>query len=265
MKCNRVLMLLLMVTALWHCAPLVNRIAFDPDRRDYGRQLLKELGGRPVRLHQADGVVLDGCYLPNPESRVLFLYFRGQGGNYSRYLEELAQWRGMGAGVFTFDYRGYGRSSGSPSESACYADADLAFTYAVDSLGFRPGDIVVVGRSLGTAFATFVSQNREIRGLVLIQPLTNASMYARYHAPDFTAWFVGDAFDNTGRMSNIVAPLVVIHGTEDSVIPVHMGIEIYQACRSPKSLITVQGADHEGLDPLGSPEARDAVAGLTGP
>src|SRR5262245_22499977 len=109
-----------------------------------------------VELTTSDGVKLSAWFIPAPEARQALLFFHGNGGNISHRLTSIEQFHQLGLHVFIIDYRGYGQSEGSPSETGTYRDAEAAWRYLVEERGFNPSQIIVFGQSLGGAVATWL-------------------------------------------------------------------------------------------------------------
>ncbi len=241
----------LIFTILICCSPIINKVAFKPDKSNYYNGNFETINGKEINLLQDDGVIINGCLLENDSSDKILLYFQGQGSNYSGKIKYLKALRNLGINLITFDYRSYGKSTGRLNEKNSYIDGELAYNFVVDSLGFTPEKIFIAGRSLGTSIATYLSKNRNIRGCILIQPLTTGREHVKFHSADIFAFAAGSSYNNLGRISMLECPLLVIHGTEDNVIPYRMGKEIYETCKTEKILITIEGADHENIDSVG--------------
>lgn len=211
------------------------------------------LNWEEVTLSAADGVKLHGWYLPAPQAEhrtvdrtVLFLH--GNAGNISHRLESLEIFHELGLATLIIDYRGYGRSEGKPSEAGLYRDADAAWHYLVEDRKIPPQRVIVFGRSLGAAVAAHLAAERPLGGLILESAFTSvpdrgAELYsifpirllARIHYP--TAEWV----------TQVRAPVLVIHSEEDELIPFHHGEAIYQAAPEPKQFLPIQGDHNSGF------------------
>ena len=193
------------------------------------------------------GLGLHGWFLP-AEGREVVLWLHGNGGNIADRVQHAAAMRErLGVSSFLFDYRGYGKSNGKPTEKGIYRDAASAFRWLVRKKGIDPTSVILFGHSLGTAVAVDLAlgEGNEAGGLVLESPFTNAGDVARmlYHRLPVNL-FMSVKLDNLGRVGNVSMPVLVIHGEEDVTIPFAMGRKVFEAAPEPKSFIPVPGAGH---------------------
>jgi fermentation-respiration switch protein FrsA (DUF1100 family) len=247
----KVLLIALVVTgALWLLVRwLEPRLAFFPtageDDTPAAMGILFEAASLPTR----DGETLRAWYLPHERPRAFVLYFHGNGGNLSIWLPMLAAVHRQGYAVAAIDYRGYGLSTGSPSEQGLYRDVDAAIAWASR---LRRPDVPLVfwGRSLGTTMAAYAATKARPDGLILESgfpdmhavirdsPLLRVlSVFASYRLP--TAEYAARA----GR------PVLVMHGDADSVIPFRNGRALFDAIPGPKRFEVIRGGDHNDLAP----------------
>jgi uncharacterized protein len=172
------------------------------------------------------------------------LYFHGNGGNLASRATRMAHYLKQGYGMTIMSYRGFGGSSGHPSERANVADALLAFDTLVAS-GTAAGDIVVYGESLGSGVATQVAALRPVGGVILDAPYTST-----VDVGAGTYWFLpvrllmADRYETIRHIRRVTAPLLVVHGEQDSIIPVAMGRAVHAAATSTKRIVTFPRAGH---------------------
>lgn len=186
------------------------------------------------------------------------LYFHGNGGALTGRADRIALYLARGQGMFMMTYRGYGGSSGSPSEAANVADAKLAYDTLVDR-GVPPGDIVLYGESLGSGVAAQVAATRPAAGLVLDAPYTSiVDVGARAYLFLPARLLMRDRYETMRVIGAIRAPLLVIHGDRDEVIPVDMGRQVFAAAPEPKEIVILKGAGHDNHHDFGSFEAVQA-------
>lgn len=232
--------LLLVVLAYAAFAGLVwlfaERLIFLPPRERYARTEEMLLIPRP------GGGSIAAVHLRNPHARYTILFSHGNGEDLGNNLEFLDRMRDAGFDVLAYDYSGYGLSTGRPSERAAYVDADAAYDYLTKTAGVPPGRIIVHGRSLGGALAAHVASRQPVAGLVLESTFTSIFGVVRpYPLVPF------DRFRTIDRMPSITAPVLVIHGTDDGVVPFSHGQRLYELARGPKRHLWVQGAGHNDL------------------
>ena len=239
--------ILLLVFSASGCKPVVNEFAFHPDTIHVvpSERLPDDI--KEITIKSGDGVLLTSLYLPSPNSKKLLIYFHGNAGNIYHRIPDLRLINRSGINVIGVEYRGYGKSSGSPSEDGIYLDGEAALKYAVENLGFSEGNIILFGRSIGTAVAVNTAQHRKLDGVILVSPLTNAHDEAKAAGLGSVASLAGDAFDNLSKIDNIEAPLLVIHGTSDNVIPYSMGVEIFNRAKAKKYFVRIDGGNHNDL------------------
>jgi pimeloyl-ACP methyl ester carboxylesterase len=230
------------------CSPLVSHMAFFPDTKDTIPAASLPPDVKEVFIKTGDNVKVQCYLLPLPDSKNILLYFHGNGGNIGQRLPELAQLRKFGVSVLGVGYRGYGKSTGRPSEKGIYRDGAAAFKYAVDSLGYKAEKIFICGRSLGTTAAINLAVEKNIAGIILITPLSTGQQYARAHGLGFIAFLAGGAFDNLSKCNRLKCPALVIHGTIDEIAPFYMGEQLFNKLTVKKQFVKIEGGDHNGLE-----------------
>jgi len=233
-----------------------NKLMFYPSR---------QLNGAPripfdnVVFTADDGTELHGWFIPFKDSPRVFVISHGNAGNIGdRY--EMGEFihRQFQANVFMYDYRGYGRSSGSPSEMGLYSDLQGAIRY-VRSRGYEPTNTYLIGQSLGTAVTVDVATRENVAGIVLEAPFTSVAAVASkvVHMP--IGFLFGTRFDSLSKASKLKAPVAVIHGKADPVIPYDLGLQLFNAIVGRKRMFLIEGAFHEGVSMQMSPADIDAL------
>jgi fermentation-respiration switch protein FrsA (DUF1100 family) len=179
------------------------------------------------------------------------LYSHGNGGNLSWWGEGMRVWRNeLNSGVLVFDYPGYGRSGGKPSEAGCYAAGDTAYDWLVEVKKVRGADVLLVGESLGGAIATDLATRRPFRALVLLKAFTSFPDMAQKVFPWLPArWLVRNQFNNVKKIAAVQGPVFLAHGTADGLVPFSQGERLFKAAREPKEFLPLAGAHHN--DPPG--------------
>lgn len=215
-----------------------------------------------ARIQTEDGETLHSWWIPagadapsssrpraGPEvatGRGTILFFHGNAGNISGRVPIGKQLHDLGYNVLLVGYRGYGESTGSPSEDGFYRDAEAAWRYATEEKGIAPSDIILLGRSLGGAPATWLASQEEPRALVLESAFTSVPDVAAHHYPFLPArWLSRIQFDNLSRIRDLNMPVVVIHGTADEVVPFTHGQRLFEAAGEPKHFVETS-ARHNG-------------------
>jgi len=229
------------------CEPVVNALAFYPDNVNIIPQETLPRGVEEFEVTTDDGVSLYSLYLPLPGSDKVLIYFHGNAGNIYHRIPDLLRLQKAGVNVIGVSYRGYGKSAGSPSEQGLYHDGKAIYRYATEKLGFPDEDIIFFGRSIGTTVAVDLAQNKPIAGLILVTPLTSAAEQAQSMGLGSVSSLAGNAFDNLSKIRDVIAPVLVIHGADDRVIPYSMGRAIYENARGQKRFVMIDGAGHNNL------------------
>lgn len=232
------------------CTGMVNRFAFYPSRGADLDDGALPAGVRHVRFATEDGETIE-AYVVAGTTRAarLVLYFHGNAGNIALRVPELREIAvHTGATILGCGYRGYGVSSGSPSEAGIYRDGEAALRYARETLGFAPADIVVFGRSLGSTVATHLAARGEpFAGVLLVTPLSTGRDFGRAHMGPISA-MAGRSFNNVERAAAITEPALIIHGDADEVIPYANGRRLHDALAGPRRLVTIRGGHHNDLE-----------------
>ena len=243
-----VLLLILVLTGIAFYAfypRIENFFVFFPDRSHDHAPEDYRLNFRDVSFEGGDGKGLHGWFFPAPEKGPVLLFCHGNAGNISHRLENIRLLVDRGLQVFIFDYRGYGRSPGRPSEAGIYSDGLAAYDHLVQSLGIPPGDIIAFGRSLGAAVALEIALQREVRALVMESAFTSTKgMAGTMFLFGLLAPFLPAHYDNLGKISRVRTPKLIIHGREDEIVPFAMGRRLFETASHPKRFYSMDGAGH---------------------
>ncbi|MFY0989553.1 alpha/beta hydrolase [Halomonas sp. C05BenzN] len=222
-------------------------------REHVGTPADRGLAWEEVTLETEDGLHLDAWWIPADEPRASLLFFHGNAGNISHRLESILQFHRLGLSVLILDYRGYGRSEGSPSEAGTALDARAGWRWLVEERGHEPGELVLFGRSLGAAVAAELASALESGGrppgaVVLESSFRSVPKLAQRLYPFLPArWLVRFDYDTEAHVRRITAPLLVIHSREDEIIPFAEGQLVYAAAREPKRLLEIRGGHNTGF------------------
>lgn len=230
------------LSLLTGCGSAVERsFIYYPTRRleatpaDYG------LPFEDVRLAAEDGVYLHAWYVPGRRA-VTLLWCHGNAGNISHRLDNLRRLRErLGIGVLLFDYRGYGESEGTPSELGTYRDA-RAFRGWLRRRS-PPDPVIYFGRSLGAGVATTLAVEDPPAVLIAETPFTSVRAMANATLPG-VGYLFRTRYDTLGQIRQVRAPVLVLHGDADEVVPFAHGRAIFAAARDPKVFVKIPGARH---------------------
>lgn len=242
---------LLLLTAILMIPTLLRQVTnaflFHPERGQSRTPAEVGLGYEELRLVAEDGVRTQAWWIPwsgDPTEGigVSVVSFHGNAGTMADRLEHTRWLHDLGVSVLVPEYRGYGDSEGSPGEEGLAADARAAF----DELSRRAGDdrLVVHGRSLGGAVAIRLASDRPVQGLVVESTFTDLRSMASRSGIPLASHLVAYDFDSLSRIRQIDAPLMIVHGEADELIPFDMGRALRDAARGPVELLAVPGGTH---------------------
>jgi uncharacterized protein len=247
-----------MTTALRR--PLLNRLLFFPSRA---------VPATPpafsdVTFAAADGARLHGWWLPAREcSRAQVLLCHGNAGNIADRVPHGVLLSDAGFDVLLFDYRGYGRSSGRPDEAGTYRDARAARSALLRRPAADPARLLYLGESLGGAVALELALEHPPAGLILQSTFTSVRDMARRHYPQIPQGLVPDAYPSLRRIPGLRAPLLVLHGERDDIVPLLHAEALFDAAPEPKELRVLPAVGHNDLIARAGRSWAEAIAAWT--
>lgn len=223
------------------CGSMIDRLIFFPDRR---------VGNPPPGVDERTIVAQDGTRLhawsaTHPSPRASLVWSHGNAGNIGMRGDVLVRLHARGFDVLAYDYRGYGRSDGRPSEAGLYQDAEAAFDEEVRR-GIPPARIVCFGESLGAAVAIHLATRRPCAAVVVVSPFTSLRDVARRHYGPL-AVLAGDRFDSASRVAKLGVPVFVAHGDRDEIVPFELGERLFALAAEPKRFVRLHGAYHNDV------------------
>ena len=230
-------------------ALLINRFMFHPVKGGYDNTL--------------DGYVNIGTNEGSVAARILgpkngikaILYCHGNAEDLTAIDGRFDGLVESGYTIATFDYPGYGLSDGKPDEAGCYRNAHMLYNWLINNRGFSPTNIVVVGYSIGTGVAVELATSEVVGGLWL-----EAAYLSAPRAVTRIRFLAIDPFPNCDRIRNVKCPIVMLHGTADSIIPYSQGRKLYDLSPEPKYFIPIENADHtDFIDMMGRDKYRDLL------
>jgi uncharacterized protein len=223
------------------CGTALERaLIYHPSRTLEGTPAAFGLAYEDVEVTTDDGVEIHGWLLPGSRPAAL-LYCHGNAGNISHRLAKLeALHNRLGLSILIFDYRGYGRSEGTPSEAGTYADARAMNAWLRDR---DAGPVVYLGASLGAAVATQLATEDPPAALVLEAPFASVPAMASATVPG-AGWLFRTRYDTLGSVGRAGAPILVLHGDADEVVPLRQGRAVFDAALEPKVFVPIPGAHH---------------------
>ncbi len=193
-----------------------------------------------------DQVKIHGWFIKGKlsASKVL-LFFHGNAGNISGRVEKVQIFYDMGLSVFIIDYRGYGKSEGSPTEKGMYLDAQGAYDYLIDERNIAVDDIVVYGASLGGVAAIDLANQRKISSLIVDGTFSSARDMAKRIFPFIPSFLINIKLDSIEKIKNIDVPKLMIHSIDDRTVPFSLGKKLFDAALEPKTFLSLSGDHNE--------------------
>lgn len=235
-----------------------DQLLFQPSSRLLATPSDAGMPYETVHLDTEDGETLHGWWIPAPDvsretspgefAKQTLLFFHGNAGNISGRLESIQQFHRLGLNVLIVDYRGYGQSTGSPSEAGIYRDAEASWRYLTKTQDLAPQEIVVFGRSLGGGAATWLATRHRPAAVILESLFTNVPDIGAHHYPFLPVRALAtNQFDNEARVADIEAPKLFIHSRGDRVVPFELGRQVYEAAAEPKQFLEIEGGHNDGF------------------
>jgi fermentation-respiration switch protein FrsA (DUF1100 family) len=217
-----------------------------------------------LTIATSDGERLHGWWIParDPARHGHVLVLHGNGGNISGRVELAQILTAAGLDVLLLDYRGYGRSTGRPSEQGTYRDAAAGREALLSCPGVDPERVFYLGESLGGAVALWLALESPPSGVILQSTFTSVRDVARIHYSFIPALLVPDAYPSLQRVRSLRAPALVLHGDRDDVVPLSQGRRLYEAAASAstKRIHVFEGAGHNDIELVAADEYARVVA-----
>lgn len=215
-----------------------------------------------INFQASDGTRLTGWLVSNSADAPVVLFCIGNAGNISHRIETLKLLHGMGASVFIFNYRGYGTSEGKANEQGLYSDISGAMSF-LQMRGWTADRTILFGRSLGAAVALEAALQAPPAGLIMESAFTSIPAMGRHHYTVINfllGWLVKAKFNNLEKIANLKSPLLIIHGSNDSICPPQMARELFANAPKDKAFLEIQDAEHNEAQFKGGGEYQRAIA-----
>ncbi len=258
------------------CAPAAARLSLDrfeqamlyhPSREFSVLPRTFRMPSEEVSLAPEPAISLHGWFLPAVDGPLadrglVLLYCHGNGGNVSNRVHKSNVFHKLGLSVLVFDYRGFGKSTGSPDEAGTYRDGEAAYKFLTGKKGFPPERIILYGESLGNGVSLELARKRRSAALIVDSAFTSIPDMALEVFPwlPVRPW-IRNRYDNLAKIGGVGRPVLVMHSPEDQVIPFEMGKRLFAAAAEPKAFLEMQGGHDEGyID--SSPRYERAISDL---
>lgn len=247
----------ILIAILTAYAAMVALVWFFQDGLLYYPQMAREISTTPasagapyddLTIRTEDGEMLNVWWVPAAAPQGVVLLLHGNAGNISHRIDYALMFRRLGYSTLLVDYRGYGKSTGTPSEAGTYRDADAAWLWLTQTRGIAARDIVIFGESLGGGVGSWLAERYTPRALVLASTFTSAvdlgaELY-RFLPVRLISRF---NYDSLRRLPEVHAPILVIHSPADDIIPFSHGQRLYAAAKEPKAFLEIRGGHNDGF------------------
>lgn len=232
-----------------------DKLTFFPDKfSEIPKENLPEFSEKRL-IKTSDGESLHCFYFSHHSTKKhpLIIYFHGNAGNLYHRFDEATRLYRMNHNVLLVSYRGYAKSTGTPTEKGIYLDGTAAVDFAIDSLGYAENEVSIFGRSLGTTVAIHIAQMRSFKNLILVTPLTSGKEMAVAMGLGLLKFIAGDSYNSLEKIKAVKSRILIIHGDKDEVVPYHMGKRLFDVYLGTKHMVTIKEGGHndlQDLDPL---------------
>jgi fermentation-respiration switch protein FrsA (DUF1100 family) len=201
-----------------------------------------------VKINTEDGETLSGWFVPAKDATATVLFFHGNAGNISTRMGYLVMFHGLGYNTLIIDYRGYGESSGIPSEQGTYRDAQAAWRFLTDQRSIPSTRIVLLGESLGGAVAAWLAVREKPALLVLVSAFTSVADMAAAIYPFLPAHLLTRfQYSTRDYLQAVTCPVFVAHSPQDEIVPIEQGRALYAVAPEPKQFLELQGGHNNGF------------------
>lgn len=222
------------------------KLLFLPSKRLQATPADVGLGYEDVFLKTSDQQTLNGWLIKASPKAATIIFLHGNAGNISHRLDKIALLYKMGLNVFILDYRGYGKSQGTPSEPGIYLDAQAAYDYVKGRNDLKGMRILLYGESVGGAAAIDLAKHRQVDGLIAESTFSSAKDMARVILPFIPPVLVSVKLDSVSKLADLKAPKLFIHSRYDEIVPFRLGQKLFQAAAEPKEFLEIDGDHNEG-------------------
>lgn len=193
-----------------------------------------------------DNLELNGWFVLSKDARYTILFCHGNAGNISHRLEKLKFFQELGCNIFIFDYRGYGKSKGRPSEEGLYHDARGAYNYLL-SRKIHPEQIIGYGESIGGAVIIDLASKSSLRALIIDSSITNSKDMVKIIYPFLPYWVFSSRWDALNKIRSITIPKLIIHSINDEIVPYKLGRKLFESAPEAKEFLKIRGGHNSSF------------------
>lgn len=237
-----------------------NRLLFYPTREIAVTPDQSGMAYTDQYFELTNGDKIHGWFIPGDTAKPTVLFLHGNGGNIGYRIEHLQFLHSLGVSTLIIDYRGYGRSTGAPTEQHLYEDAEIAYRWLIESRGIPADRIFLFGESIGGAVAVDLATRSACAGLIIESSFTSLREIARHAFPFApTGLLLRSDFNSIDKLPKISCPILVSHSPQDDIIPYQFGQSLFEAAKPPKRFVQLSGG-HNDRGYLADPAYVEAVS-----
>ena len=225
-----------------------NALVYVPSKKYLNTPEYYNLKYENYILSTKDGERINSWFIPHTNPRATLLFLHGNGGNISTRLDSINIFHKLGLSVFIIDYRGYGSSSGVPSEEGTYIDAESAWLFLKNKKHINENDIIIFGRSLGGAVAIWLAHKYRSSALIVESSFTSIIEMGRHNYPYLPISLLAKIkYTSDERISSINIPKLFIHSKDDDIVPFRFGRKLFELANQPKEFLEIHGLHNDGF------------------
>lgn len=199
-----------------------------------------------VFFRTSDGIEINGWFVASADARYTVIFCHGNAGNISHRLQKIKFFHDLGCNTFIIDYRGYGRSKGTPSETGLYSDIQAAYEYLL-SRNIAPDQIIGYGESIGGAVIIDLVSKRKLRALIADSTMTSAKDMVKLVLPFLPPQIFASRLDSINKIKTVTIPKLMIHSINDDIIPFRLGKRLFEEAPPPKEFLQVSGGHNSSF------------------
>lgn len=200
-----------------------------------------------INFTTSDNKQLHAWFIPHPHAQYTMIFCHGNAGNISHRLDKIFFFHTLGINTFIFDYRGYGKSKGSPSEQGLFLDAQAAYDYVTQKRAIPKDKIIIYGESIGGAVAIDCAYKNEAGALIVEDAFTSIRDMAKIYYPFVPQFLISNLFDSISKIKSISCPKLIIHSTEDEIAPFSHGEKLFREASPPKKFCITHGSHNDAF------------------
>lgn len=195
-----------------------------------------------IYFETSDSKRLNGWFIPNDKAKFTVIFCHGNAGNISHRIEKILLLHRLGLNIFIFDYRGYGKSQGSPCELGLYKDAIAAYGYLTKEREVSEDNIILYGESIGGVVAIELAHKTKARALITEETFTSIKDMTKIAYPFLPHFIFSSRFNGISKIREVKCPKLFIHSIDDEIVPFYLGEKLFNAAKSPKKFLRIRGS-----------------------